>query len=29
VRFVNNCRGRGDTDWRQFVYHPRRIVIDD
>lgn len=29
VRFVNNCRGRGDTEWRQYVYHPRRIVIDD
>ena len=29
VRFVNNCRGRGDTDWRQYVYHPLRIVIDD
>ena len=29
VRFVNNCRGRGDTEWRQYVYHPKRIVIDD
>ena len=29
VRFVNNCRGRGDTEWRKYVYHPRRIVIDD
>jgi predicted phosphohydrolase len=29
VRFVNNCRGRGDTEWRQYVYHPLRIVIDD
>jgi predicted phosphohydrolase len=29
VRFVNNCRGRGDTEWRQYVYHPRRIVVDD
>ena len=29
VRFVNNCRGRGDTDWRQYVYHPLRIVVDD
>ena len=28
VRFVNNCRGRGDTAYSQFVYHPRRIVID-
>jgi hypothetical protein len=29
VRFVNNCKGRGDTDWRQYVYHPQRIVVDD
>jgi hypothetical protein len=29
VRFVNNCRGRGDTKWRQYVYHPLRIVVDD
>ena len=29
VRFVNNCRGRGDTEWRQYVYHPLRIVVDD
>jgi hypothetical protein len=29
VRFVNNCRGRGDTEWRQYVYHARRIVVDD
>lgn len=28
VRFVNNCRGRGDTAWGNWVYHPRRIVID-
>jgi predicted phosphohydrolase len=28
VRFVNNCRGRGDTAYSQAVYHPRRIVID-
>jgi predicted phosphodiesterase len=28
VRFVNNCRGRGDTDYSQYVYHPRRIVIN-
>ena len=28
VRFVNNCRGRGDTEWRQYVYHPRRIEVD-
>jgi predicted phosphohydrolase len=28
VRFVNNCRGRGDTPYSQYVYHPKRIVID-
>jgi predicted phosphodiesterase len=28
VRFVNNCRGRGDNSWGHWVYHPRRIVID-
>jgi hypothetical protein len=29
VRFVNNCRGRGDTEWCRHVYHPLRIVVDD
>lgn len=28
VRFVNNCRGRGDTDYKQYVYHPKRILVD-
>lgn len=28
VRFVNNCRGRGDTKYSQYVYYPRRIVVD-
>jgi predicted phosphodiesterase len=28
VRFVNNCKGRGDTKYSQHVYYPRRIVID-
>jgi hypothetical protein len=28
VRFVNNCRGRGNTTHSQYVYHPKRIVID-
>ena len=28
VRFVNNCRGRGDTPYSQHVYYPRRIVIN-
>jgi hypothetical protein len=27
VRFVNNCRGRGDTKWRNYVYHPLRIEV--
>lgn len=27
IRFVNNCRGRGDTDFKQWVYRPRRIEI--
>lgn len=29
VRFVNNCRGRGNSPWRQMVYHPLKIVISD
>jgi predicted phosphohydrolase len=28
IRYVNNCRGRGDTPWRQSVYHPLRIEIN-
>jgi len=28
VRFVNNCRGRGDTKYSQYAYYPRRIVIN-
>jgi len=28
VRYVNNCRGQGNTQYSQYVYHPRRIVID-
>lgn len=28
IRFVNNCRGRGDTKYSQYAYYPRRIVID-
>lgn len=27
VRFVNNCRGRGDTDFSQSAYYPKRIEI--
>lgn len=28
VRYVNNCRGRGDTAYRQLAYFPRRIELD-
>jgi len=28
IRFVNNCRGRGDTPYAKAVYYPQRIVID-
>jgi predicted phosphodiesterase len=28
IRFVNNCRGRADTQYSQHVYHPKRIVIE-
>lgn len=28
IRFVNNCRGRGDTPFHQSVYYPKRIEID-
>jgi hypothetical protein len=28
VKFVNNCRGRGNTPYSQHVYYPRRIVVD-
>jgi predicted phosphohydrolase len=27
VRFINNCRGRGDTKYSQYAYFPRRVVI--
>jgi UDP-2,3-diacylglucosamine pyrophosphatase LpxH len=27
VRYVNNCRGRGDTDFKQSVFFPKRIEI--
>lgn len=27
VRFVNNCRGRGDTEFSQPAYYPKRIEI--
>lgn len=28
IRYVNNCRGRGDTPWCKWAYHPKRITID-
>lgn len=28
IRYVNNCRGRGDTEWSQPIYYPKRITID-
>ena len=27
IRYVNNCRGRGNTDFKQSVYYPKRIEI--
>ena len=27
IRFVNNCRGRGDTKYSKQVYYPLRIVV--
>ena len=28
IRYVNNCRGRGNTPWSQPVYYPKRITIE-
>ena len=28
IRYVNNCRGRGNTEWSQAAYYPKRITID-
>jgi len=28
IRYVNNCRGKGDTPWNVGVYHPLRITIN-
>jgi predicted phosphodiesterase len=28
VRYVNNCRGRGDTEWCQVAYYPKRITVE-
>lgn len=27
IRYVNNCRGRGNTPWSQNVYYPKRITV--
>lgn len=27
IRYVNNCRGRGNTPWSKSVYYPKKIVI--
>lgn len=28
IRWVNNCRGRGNSEWSQYAYFPLRIEID-
>ena len=28
INYVNNCRGRGDTNWKQSAYNPKRITIE-
>jgi len=28
IRFVNNCRGRGQTRYSQWAYYPLRILVD-
>lgn len=28
VRYVNNCRGRGDSEYSQWAYNPLRIVVE-
>lgn len=28
IRYVNNCRGRGDTPWSQSAFYPKRIEIN-
>jgi predicted phosphodiesterase len=28
IRYVNNCRGRGNTPWSQSAYYPKRITIE-
>lgn len=28
IRYVNNCRGRGDTPWSQPAFFPKRITVN-
>lgn len=28
VRYVNNCRGRGDSKYSTYAYHPKRIIVE-
>jgi len=28
IRYINNCRGRGDTEYKHPVYFPKRIDVD-
>jgi hypothetical protein len=28
IRYASNPQGRGNTDWQQAVFYPRRITID-
>ena len=28
IRYINNCRGRQDSNYSQYVYHPLRVTID-
>lgn len=28
IRYVNNCRGRGDSEFKQTAYYPKRIEIE-
>ena len=28
IRYVNNCKGRGDTKWKKSVYHPLKIDVN-
>jgi len=28
IQYINHCRGRGNTDYGQHVYYPRRITVN-